>query len=145
MRVGSVSPTTGCMMRQLLLALTLLVTGQASAQADWRPFRWQGHNGPRDIEFDRVSIARKDSIVSVKIRRDRATTLRQDPTIAPETHPWTGMLLELDCVHRRWRPTRTVAVNSSGRETGMGTSSRWIAIEPLTLAEAMRERLCPTA
>jgi hypothetical protein len=117
------------------------------AQADWIALRWQAANGPRDVEFLRSSIRTDGGIVSVSLRRNRQVVFAQDPSIAPETNPWTSMEVKLDCVQRRWRQAWYVATDASGEVAGEGGSSEasWLPIQPQTLPEALRTRLCPSA
>jgi hypothetical protein len=130
-------------MRNIMLLLLLAAaTGSLTAQ-DWRPFRWLAANGPRDLEFLPDSVRSDSGVVTVLVRRERATTLAQDPTIAPETNPWTRARVMIDCREGRWMMAEQVKVDGSGRWAGAGSSRIWIPLEANTLAAALKERFCP--
>lgn len=130
----------------LLAALGLFAAFPLHAQDDWVRFRWLAHDGtPRDLEFLRSGVVVERGLVRLELRRDRAIVLTQDPTIAPETTPWTWAEVRLDCRDRRWQMTRSGAVDSEGKVTLSGASSVWLGIERGTLAEALRERFCPAS
>lgn len=133
-------------MRRLLIMLTGLAAAPLQAQDDWVRFRWTAHDGtPRDLEFLRSAIVSEQGMVRIELRRERATVLAQDPTIAPETTPWTWAEVRLDCPERRWQMSRSGARDSEGRITLSGASRAWLTIQRATLAEALRERFCPAA
>lgn len=124
-----------------------LAIALASTQpAEWVPLRWQAANGPRDVEFLQPSVKMAAGILSVSVRRDRAVVIKQDPTIAPETNPWTAMDLQVNCAQVKWRVIATQAVDASGQLAGSQSgASEWLPIEPSTMAAAVRARLCPSA
>jgi hypothetical protein len=125
-----------------LLAISL--TGTTSP--DWVPLRWKAFNGPRDIEFSQPSVRLVAGVLSVSVRRDRAVLLKQDPTIAPETNPWTTMDLQINCVEATWRVVLAKATDASGKFVGSQASgSRWMAVDAGTMASALRTHLCPAA
>lgn len=130
-----------------IVASAFLAIALASVPTpDWVPLRWQAANGPRDVEFLQSSVKVVSGVLSVSVRRDRAVVLKQDPTIAPETDPWTAMNLQVNCEHAQWRFIFASAVDASGKLTGSVTGGKeWLPIEPATLAAAVRARLCPSA
>lgn len=129
------------------VASAALAFALATVQApDWISLRWQAANGPRDIEYLTTSVKLDAGILSVSVRRDRAIALRQDPTIAPETNPWTSMDLQVHCADATWRVVTTTAVNAEGKfARGHAGGATWISIESASMASAIRERLCPKA
>jgi hypothetical protein len=125
-----------------LLAITL-VSVHAN---EWVPLRWQAATGPRDVEYLQPSVKVVAGIVSVSVRRDRAVTLKQDPTIAPESNPWTAMDLQVNCPQAKWRVMSAQAVDAGGQVVMSQSGDReWRVVEPGTLAAAVRTRLCPSA
>ena len=134
------------MARAIFCLLALLVFPcPIHAQTDWAPFRWQAPDGgQRDLEFLRGGVIRERGEVTVPLRRDRATTLRQDPTIAPETNPWTEALIRLDCPGRRWMLAEHRSTDPEGKPSTVGNSSQWIPVQRGTLADALRDRFCPS-
>lgn len=124
----------------------LLALVMATVQpTDWVALRWQAANGPRDIEFHQPSVKMAARILSVSVRRERATVLKQDPTIAPETNPWTAMDLQVNCTEGTWRMTLAQAVDANGKLAGVRADERWQPIQPASVAAAVRMRLCPSA
>jgi hypothetical protein len=131
------------MMTSVLAVLGVILT--TTANADWLPLRWQARNGPRDVEYSQPSVKVVAGVLSVSVRRDRAVLLKQDPTIAPETHPWTSMELQVDCPRLKWRVVNATALDASGKMAGYQSGGGWMAVQAGTMAEAVRARLCPTA
>jgi hypothetical protein len=133
------------MARLLLLVATLVsaATSELTAQSDWVSLRWESANGPRDIEYSRSSVKIVGDSVLISIRRDRATALRQDTTIAPESNPWTTMDMLIDCGHNVWRPKWFASVDSTGAPATEGNFSRWVPIEAKTLSAVIKLRFCP--
>ncbi len=130
-------------MTSMLALFTLILTSIPSA--DWLPLRWQASNGPRDVEYSQPSVKVVAGVLSVSVRRDRVVLLRQDPTIAPETHPWTSMDLQVDCPRLKWRVVNATAHDASGKLAGYQSGGGWMTVEKGTLEAAVRARLCPTA
>lgn len=126
-------------------ALLALALG-AVPEPDWLPLRWQAANGPRDVTYLQPSAKVAGGVLSVTVRRDRALLLKQDPTIAPETNPWTGMELQVQCTENRWRVVHATSTDATGKFVGsVDDGKEWLPIEPASLANAVRTRLCPAA
>jgi hypothetical protein len=113
---------------------------------EWVPFQWHAVQGPRDLEFSRASVAHDRGMVSITVRRERATALAQDSTIAPESNPWTMASVRIDCVGRKWQQLSYTAADAAGKVVGQGNSSDaiWLPIHQRTLAEALQQRFCPS-
>lgn len=126
-------------------AALLAIMFMGAPIVDWIPLRWQASNGPRDVEFSQPSVKVVAGILSVLVRRDRTVLLKQDPTIAPETNPWTSMDLQVDCAQVKWRVVMAKAVDESGRLVGSQSGGGWMPVQTGTLAAAVRARLCPSA
>ena len=133
------------MARLLLLFATIVAAGRSelAAQSDWVPLRWESASGPRDVEYSRSSIKVDGDSVLISIRRDRATALRQDTTIAPESNPWTTMDMLIDCGHNAWRPKRFASTDSTGALATVGNFGRWVPIEAKTLSAVIKLQFCP--
>ena len=132
-------------MSSIVTNISIAMALSTIAPAEWVPFRWQAPNGPRDIEYLQSSVKVESGVMSVSVRRERALALKQDPSIAPETNPWTAMDLQVRCEQAQWRLVTATAVNDSGRVVSTQSSASWLPIEPATLAGALRTRLCPSA
>jgi hypothetical protein len=132
-------------MRHWPLILVVFAAAPLAAQ-EWIPFRWIAHDGtPRDLEYLRSAVVIERGFVRVELRRNRETLLAQDPSIAPETMPWTWAAVRLECAERRWQMTRSGAVDAEGHVNLSGASNKWMPIERATLPAALHERFCPTS
>lgn len=130
----------------MLTAITLATLAIGGPGPDWLPLRWQAPNGPRDVDYMVSSLKVSEGVLSVAVRRSRELALKQDPTIAPETNPWTWQELQVDCSRPRWRVKASVSLGKDGREkSGYGGDPTWIPLESPSLADALRKRLCPAA
>ena len=130
----------------VLAVVTLATLAIGGPGPDWLPLRWQATNGPRDVDFMVSSVKVTEGILSVAVRRSREVALKQDPTIAPETNPWTWQELQVDCTQPRWRVQTSVSLGKDGRmKNGYGGDGTWLPLESPSLAEALRKRLCPAA
>lgn len=130
----------------VLAVVTLATFALGSHGPDWLPLRWQASNGPRDVDYMVSSVKLSEGILSVAVRRSRELALKQDPTIAPETNPWTWQELRVDCTQPRWRVETSVSLGKDGRvKGGYGGDGTWLPLESPSLADALRKRLCPAA
>ena len=128
-----------------LTALAIATLAIGGPGPDWLPLRWQATNGPRDVDFMVSSVKVTEGILSVAVRRSREVALKQDPSIAPETNPWTWQELKIDCTQPRWVVQTSVSLGKDGRVmSSYGGNGAWIPMESPSLAEALRKRLCPT-
>lgn len=130
----------------MVSAITLATLAIGGPGPDWLPLRWQAPNGPRDVDYMVSSLKVSEGVLSVAVRRSRELALKQDPTIAPETTPWTWQELRVDCGQPRWRVERSVSLGKDGRVMGSyGGDGTWLPLESPSLADALRKRLCPAA
>ena len=115
------------------------------AQDGWVALHWEGANGPRDVEYSRSSIKLVGDTLSVSLRRNRATALRQDLTIAPESNPWTTMDVMINCARNTWRLKRFASTDSTGALATVGNFGKWVGIDENTLVAVLKLRFCPIA
>lgn len=127
-----------------LLAQLLLVPAPCTAQHGWALLQWTDDEGDwQTLEYDRASIRRLASTLTVELRRDRLTAIRQDSVIVEGEHPWTRQAVELDCLDEIWRVVRWEARDETGVLLSAGGGEGWRPIRSGGYPRALERQFCP--
>ena len=130
------------------LAASAIVAGHGAsplvAQSSWIPIQWTGPDKTWfTIEYDRNAVRRLAVTLTIPLRRDRLSAMRQDSVIADGAHPWTRQEIELDCTGENWRVVRWEARDETGTLLASGGGATWSLIRAEGYPRALERRLCP--